>query len=121
MDYKETSAKLALLFNAGIAPLKEVTPEPSCALPRYKPGDIILTKDGEVGIIVNAHVIIDGRDVSWNRKMPDSHKSGWPPSYAMEAIPGFKKPRKYAWWTSEEFSEVVLGPLHHIDKQNELE
>ena len=94
--------------------IEDVTPEENCAMPRYYPGDIILTKAGEVGIIKEAKVIINGGRVEWNEKLPENIEHGWPSGYSLDSIPGFPSPSKVAWWTADEWDKVAKGVLHRI-------
>lgn len=83
-------------------------------MPKFFPGDVVKTAAGGIGLIVQAQVIINGSKIDWNGKLPDKIEHGWPPSYALDAIPGFPRPHKYAWWTASEWIEVMRGPLHAI-------
>lgn len=96
--------------------VEDVFPEEDCTMPRYFPGDIVLTKDEGVGIIQKAKVIVNGGVIEWNRPghMPKVIEHGWPPSYSIDDIPGFPLPSKTAWWTADEWNKVAKGVLHRV-------
>ena len=94
--------------------VEDVRPEESCAMPRYYPGDIILTKDGAIGIIQDAHVTINGGSIEWNEAPPENIEHGWPPSYSLGPIRGFPEPGKHAWWEAKEWAKVAKGVLHRV-------
>lgn len=94
--------------------VEDVYPEVKCALPRYLPGDIILTKKGEVGVIMEATVVVNGGIINWAEELPSVIEHGRVPSYSLGFIPGFKAPLKVAWWTSDEWFKVSKGVLHRI-------
>jgi len=83
-------------------------------MPKFLPGDIVETLSGEIGIIVEAHTLINGSKIEWNRELPDKLECGHAPTYAIDAIPGFHRPKKYAWWEAGDWSRVLRGPLHAI-------
>lgn len=80
--------------------------------PRFLPGDIVKTKEGGYGIITEAKSC--GRN--WNSKEWGKPLSEWNKygiaSYALDSIPGLQDCGKSAWWTADEWEEVILGPLH---------
>lgn len=95
----------------------------------YYPGDIVRTSQGGIGIITEAEIcgepwsdpeaikqaLQDDARGNADRK-PDPYNLI--PQYSLSAIPGFQAPPFDAWWTSDEWEEVVLGPLHLIlDKE----
>ena len=88
-------------------------------MPRYFPGDVVTTKAGGVGVIAEANVIINGSTFRWYEasRAPAEVRHGWPPSYAIDWLPGKGKNEKRAWWKATEWASVVLGPVHAALKE----
>lgn len=81
-------------------------PEDAGAVPRYRRGDIVLTKCGEVGVITEACVNYNGRRLDGDERVDEPFVHGHPPKYALCGVNGFKLPSRYAWWTAGEFEAV---------------
>lgn len=89
--------------------------EKSANAPTYLPGDIVWTGNNEVGVIVEATVVVNGGRVQWNFQLPTKVESGGPPDYRIVGVPGpWNQPHKESWWTADEFRQVLLGPLHYL-------
>ena len=98
------------------------------AKPFYRPGDVVTNICGGKGVIVEAEVVIEGRNYGWNDEVPLSFEDAWRPLYAIE---WFTEPQgevdwdemeqwKYAWWEAHEWADVELGLTHSKqEKRNE--
>ena len=81
-----------------------------CSSPHLCPGDIIETFEGNIGVIVEAEVIINGCTYEWYEELPDHIESGWPPTYAVDF--GRCGHERHAWWKASEFAHLVaLSPV----------
>jgi len=93
-------------------------PERQATKPRYRPGDIVKTKDGGVGVICEAQTVINGTPMRWNDErwigMDVKEWDGWEPSYSLQPVPGFKGLKFNAWWKASEFDSVKFGLLHSL-------
>ncbi len=86
--------------------------EQHCALPLYRPGDIIKTKKGSICVITEANTTINGTTVEWNDDLPDIINHGDFPSYSVDPIDPKNFSEKNAWWHSDEWIGVIKGSLH---------
>jgi hypothetical protein len=92
-----------------------------CGQPSLRPGDVVKTPKGNVGVITAAQTVVNGRPWNWD-EFPLTEKQlqttgydhiahGWLPNYSVQFRSGTGE--KYAWWYSLEFTELVsLGPFH---------
>ena len=88
------------------------------AKPFYRPGDVVTNRYGDKGVIVEAHVIVNGQKFEWNDdgKIP-AFEHGWLPTYAITWFANSQggancKESKYAWWYAHEWADVELGLVH---------
>lgn len=81
--------------------------------PTYRPGDIIRTHDGHIGVICEANTTVNGRTNHWNRDEWPEIENGFPPSYSCSFVPGTPS-LKSAWWYSSEWSGVKRGICHRL-------
>lgn len=99
-------------------------PELPGAMPRLRPGDIVRLREAKImAVVIEAEVVIRGTGLKWNategaieqarKHAADINDLGWLPSYAITHIPGFSRPRKYAWWTLSDFLYYIPGLLHN--------
>lgn len=92
-------------------------------LPKYKPGDLIVTKKGNIGIITDAHTNVGGIPIQWNdldtyvKKINKSKSSSWMPCYSVQFFKLYAG-EKAAWWESSEWLAVSLGPFHNLNRDN---
>lgn len=78
-----------------------------CTRPHLVPGDVIETHFGDVGVISEAHVVINGRPYSFREELPDHIEHGWPPSYEVQFFTKKQPSLKQAWWDATEFKRVI--------------
>ncbi len=87
-------------------------------LSTHLPGDVALTHDGSIGLIVKVQIITTrSRHVEWNflyggNALKEGESVGVE-RYALDAIPGYSI-SKLAWWTLPDFKQVLHGPLHQV-------
>ena len=86
--------------------------------PFYRPGDIVTSTYGDKGVIVEAHVIVNGEKFEWNdnKKIP-AFEHGWTPVYAITWFANSQggtdcEESRYAWWEAHEWADVELGLVH---------
>jgi hypothetical protein len=92
------------------------------AKPFYLPGDIVTSIHGDKGVIVEAHVIVNGMEFEWNgdEEIP-AFEHGSRPAYAITWFANSQggtdcTENKCAWWESHEWADVELGLVHKIQR-----
>lgn len=77
-----------------------------CSMPHLIVGDTVRLNSGEVGIITEAQVVINGTSIRWDKELPKNIEHGWRPSYAV-----YSKNNKLYWFDSSDFKEVLALSL----------